>query len=137
METKPEDSSKHEIVVDSDWISTAGMALVILLTLVIAIADVKSVLQGRTKPVSYSTVILAVYMIFLAVQPRLGRLFRVGAAALGIGATIRAIAYYLGLSSDIQQSAGINQLVFSIFACVVIFVATAQWFRDVVKVQKR
>ena len=136
MDSKAHNLFKHDIVVDSDWISTTGMAVVILLTLFMAITDVKAVLHGYIKPVSYTTVIVAAYMIFLAVQSSLGRLFRAGAAALGLGATIRAIAHYLGLSSDTQRSAGINGLVFSIFACVVIFIATAQWFRDVLRFQK-
>jgi hypothetical protein len=120
---------------DSDWISAAAMALLLLFAVLTAIGNVRAVARGHVPQVTYNTVILAVYTGYLATQSGYGRLFRVGAAALAIGATIRSFAHYGGLSWDVQHIAGINALVLSLFACLVIFVATVQWFREVVRVE--
>src|SRR4051794_21612955 len=123
------------LVVDSDWISTAGMVLVLLLTALITIIDASEFAQGHLPRVTYSTVILAVYTGYLAALASLGRLFRLGCAAVAIGAAVRAICHYAGLSSNIQREAAINGLALSLFASIAIFVAAVQWFWKVVHIQ--
>jgi len=136
MKIRTNDSPKSEVAVDSDWMSTAAMALLLLFSVFTAIGNVRAIARGHVPQVTYNTIILAVYTGFLATQSGFGQLFRLGAAALAIGATIRSITHYAGLSWDIQHIAGINALVLSLFACIAIFVATVQWFREVVHVER-
>jgi hypothetical protein len=136
MERSPQPSCKSEIVVNSDRISSTFMALLLLFALFFAIADVRAIIDGHVPQVTHKTVILAVYTGYLAAVSRFERLFRIGAAALSISAAVRAIAHYSQLSSDVQREAGINGLVLSLFACIVIFVATVQWFRQIVRIER-
>jgi hypothetical protein len=122
-------------VVDSDWISTAGMVVVLLLTVLIAILDAREIAQGHLPQVTWSTVILAVYTGYLAALPSLGRLLRLASAAVAIGAAIRAICHYSGLSLNIQREAAMNGLALSLFASIAIFAVAVQWFWKVVHIQ--
>ena len=122
---------KRRIEVQADWIETAGMAFLFLVTLLKTIADLKAVLHGHIEQVSYNTVLAAIAATYLAAFLRVEKLFRVGAAVFAAGATIRAVAHYLKLPSNDQWLAGINGLVFSIAAWVMISIGIVQWFARV------
>jgi hypothetical protein len=129
-------SEKREVVIDSDWISAVAMALLLLFAVLTAIGNVRAITRGHVPEVTYETVILAVYTGYLATRSGFGWLIRVGAAAIAVGATIRSVAHYAGLSWDVQHIAGINGLMLSLFAWIAIFVAMVQWFIGVVRVKR-
>ena len=81
--------------------SVMGMAILLVISLLTAIADFRAVSDGHViKPVSFYTLVLAGYLFLLAGFASLGRLLRVAVTILGIGATIRACTYYLHASDD-------------------------------------
>jgi hypothetical protein len=122
--------SSHEIVVDSDWMSAVFMAGVLFFSVLLAVAEFRAFLQGHLRPASYHTVFLAAVMTYMAVSIN-DKLFRAGATALALGAGIRALAYYFHASPPIQQLAGINDLICSLFAGIIMSVWAVQWFRSV------
>lgn len=135
MDSNSQHSGKREIVVNSDWLSALGIAFLLLFSLLMAVLDCRNVLRGHLQPVSFDTVILALCGFAIAASPKLGRTVKAGAIAVGIGAAIRALAYYLHASAGTQQLAGINELVFSTFAYVMFIIAAVQWFRRVVRLK--
>lgn len=135
MDSNSQHSGKREIVVDSDWMSTLGIAFLLLFSLLMAVLDCRKVLRGHSQPVSFGTVVLATYLFLIAASPQMGWLIRTGAAIVGIGAGLRAFAYYLHASAGIQRLAGINELVLFVFAYVIIFIGAVQWFRRVVRLK--
>jgi hypothetical protein len=136
MSAKNHNSFKREVVVESDWTLAVTMVILLLFALFTAIKNVRAIIHGDVPQVTYNTVILAVCTGYLAVVTRFARLFRIGVAALALGATIRIIAHYARLSPDVQREAGMSGLVLSLFACIAIFAATIQWFKEKVHLQR-
>lgn len=111
------------------------MVIALLFGSFIASADIREITQGHLPQVTYSTVVLAVYTGCLAASSSLERLFRLGFAGFALGAAIRAICHYSGLSLAVQREAAISGLALSLLATIAISVAAVQWFWKVVHIQ--
>jgi hypothetical protein len=129
---------KRELLIDSDWFSTLGMALLLVLSLSSVMRDVVKLLHGRTtQPVAIPTILLAVASIYLAAELRVSRIFRLAALLLGSGAAIRALAFYAHGSPESQRLAGINALIFSAAAFLLLSIGAIQWLYSVSQIKDR
>jgi hypothetical protein len=137
MENEPQSAPQREIVVDSDWISGLAMTLLLVIALAFALQDWKLLAHGIVaQPVTLYTVLGAGYLFYVAISVS-ERLFRVAAFIAGLGAAVRALAFYLHGSDEVQRLAAINGLVLSLFASAMLVIGVAQWLRRVTRVQYR
>jgi hypothetical protein len=132
-----EEQSKREILINSDWMTTFGVALLLLFSLWRAAYDFRQIANGEfTQPVSIHALLLAFYAFLMAYWSVGRRLLRGGFFLLGAGASIRIVVYCLHASDHAQYLAAINALVFGIAAWTMILICAVQWFRSVVRVRK-
>jgi hypothetical protein len=133
-------SPKREITINSDWITTIVMALLLVVCSLLLIWDIRGLVSGsiveqapfaRDLFTNIFTIIAAVYC-FLAVRGFHAMFVRIGFALMGIQLASGVVLGYFRTSTDLQHNAAVagslvRQVAFTIFV-----VAIVQWFKSVV-----
>ena len=133
-------SHKQEITVDSNWIVTIGMALVLVFCGWQVIRDARYLLFGDLSEEvmlthvfdKISTFIYGVYCFLFAFSFR-PKSVKVAFLLLGTDMAIRVALHYHHSSVAMQHSAAIAGCIARQVAYTVILVAIIQWFRSVVR----
>lgn len=133
-------SPKREITINSDWILTIMMALLLVVCSLLLIWDIRDLASGRIieqAPLARDlftiifTIIAAVYC-FLAVRGFHVLYVRIGFALMGIQFASGAVLGYLHLSTDLQHYAAVAGSLARQVALTIFVVAIVQWFKTVV-----
>ena len=113
------------------------MTYLLLISVLSAVRDFIWFMHGSVRQaVNLYTVFVAGAAFYFAVVLRVGRVFRIGAFLLGLGAAIRALTFYLHASDEAQRLAQINDVVLSLAASGMLLIGTVQWFRTVCRVRQ-
>jgi uncharacterized membrane protein len=135
MEQQSGDAAKDEIAINSDRRTTLVMAVLLILSVLLVIADIRRIAIGRVaQHVSIYTVIFAALCFFYACG-KFSRIAKGGFVLLGIGTSLRAATFYLHASDSVQYIAAFGALVLGIFAGAMIFISAVQWFQRVAQLR--
>jgi hypothetical protein len=125
--------SNYEIAIDSDRITTAGMAVLLVGGIGLTISEARHLFWGRTvEQVSLGTVVLALSCLAFAFSFK-EKLFKLAFALIGTQASVRAVLSYAHVSHDSQHIAAIGGLILSPAGHLMMIAAALKWFRSVVR----
>jgi hypothetical protein len=131
---------KRGITINSDWITTIVMALLLVVCSLLLIRDIRDLVSGRTieqGPVTRSlftnifTIIAAVYC-FLAARGFHVMYVRIGFALMGIQFTSNVVLGYFHIPTHLQHNAAVAGSLVRQVALTIFVVAIVQWFKSVV-----
>ncbi len=135
-----EASRKQEIAIDSNWIVTVGMALLLVFCGWQLIWEARHLVFGNLADQiilaqvfdKISAVIYVVYC-FLFVFSFPAKSVKLAFVLLGTDKVIRVALHYLHSSATMQHSAAVAGSIARQIAFTIILVAIIQWFRSVVR----
>jgi len=136
---EPSASRKREITINSNWIMTVGMALLLVFCAWQVVREAHYLLLGNLAERAVSThlldkigiVILAVYCLLFAFS--FGALHvRLALILLGIAAVVRFSLSYLRVSPATLHVANIGDSIADQIALMIIAFAIVQWFKSVI-----
>jgi hypothetical protein len=123
----------YEITIDSDWITTAAVAVLLLVGTALAISDARHLFWGRAfEQVSLSTIILALYCLVFALSLR-EKLLKLAFGLIGIQASARVILSYVYASYDLRHVAAICEMALNLVGLLIMIFVILKWFRSVVR----
>jgi uncharacterized membrane protein len=129
-----------EITIDSDWIMTIGMAMVLVFCSWQLIREARHLVFGNlgekvmlTQVIDkIKTVLYVVYFFLFAFSFR-AKPVKLAFLLLGTDMAIRVALHYLHSSATVQHSAAVAGSITRQVAFTIIFIAIIQWFRSVVR----
>jgi cytochrome c oxidase assembly factor CtaG len=123
-----------DIVINSNWIDTILMALAFAVSLLILGQNIRDFMFGRMDhPVSFFYFLVdAIYGFVFAYWFR-GKYVAVAFLLLGTQYTIRLALAYFHVAATLQHSAALVGSVAKQVSLIIILVAIADWFRNVVR----
>jgi hypothetical protein len=131
---------KREITIDSNWITTIGMALLVVFCGWQLIREAhRLVFDSLAGPVLLTQLIdkigtaIVVVCYFLAAFSLWPRPVRIAGPLLGTDLVIRVVLHYFRASTTVQHSAAVAGSIARQIALVLVIFAIAQWFKSVVR----
>jgi hypothetical protein len=130
-----------EITIDSNWIATIGMVVLLLGCSVLLIREIGHFIMGNVvdKPpitnhffTNVSNVLAAVFFFVLAFES-LAKLEKIACVLLGTDFAGRIILSYLDVSTRLQRFATTTGSVLRQIAFTLLLVAILGWFKSVVR----
>jgi hypothetical protein len=122
-----------EITVDSNWITTIAMALLLVLGGCALIHEIRNLLSDALdKPISFSTIFLAP-CLFLAAFGEKKKTLKIAFILWGTSVVARVSSSYLHASPGVQHFTATDASIANQIAFTIILVAIVQWFRSVVR----
>jgi hypothetical protein len=126
---------KRGVVINSDWLTSMGIAALLVLSVLHVAADFRRISRGHfVEHVSINTIVLAL-AAFLLIRSGVERLLRSGFLLIGLGASTRAAVFFLHASDNAQFLAAIVSFAFDIFGWMLILLFAVQWFRTVTRIE--
>ncbi|MGB6384612.1 MAG: hypothetical protein WBD25_20775 [Terriglobales bacterium] len=131
---------KREITIDSNWIMTIGMALLVVFCGWQLIREAhRLVFDSLAGPVLLTHLIdkistaLVMVCYFLAAFSLWPRPVRIAGPLLGTDLLVRVALHYFHAATTAQHSAAVAGSIARQIALVLVIVAIAQWFKSVVR----
>lgn len=134
MSEKTQIQRRGDILIDSDWITTIGMALSFALCILLLAQSVRGFLSGNLdRPISFFYYAICVaYSISLAYFFR-AKHVRLAFLLLGTQYTVRFALAYFHFAATKQHFAAYVGSIATQISVIIILVAIAQWFATVVR----
>lgn len=134
MSEKTQIQRRGDILIDSDRITTIGVALGFALCVLLLAQDIRSFLSGRLDhPISFFYYAINVgYSFFFAYSFR-AKHVRLAFLLLGTQYTVRLALAHFHFAATIQHSAAYVGSIARQISFIIILVAIAQWFATVVR----
>jgi hypothetical protein len=124
---------RTDIVIDSNWIVTIGLALLFAFTAFLLIWSIRDLLFDKVDHQLSPILVVGVVYYFLFAYSFPSKPLKVAFSLLGVDLTARMALAYLHGSASTQHSAAIAGSVARQIAYTIILFAIAQWFRSVVR----
>ncbi|MBI3645025.1 MAG: hypothetical protein HY233_03545 [Acidobacteriales bacterium] len=134
MSEKPRTQPSGDILIDSDWITTIGMALGFAVCVLLLGQNIRDFLFERVDhPVSlFYYAVDAVYSFFFAYSFR-AKYVRVAFLLLGTQYAVRLALAYFHVAAGLQHPAALVGSIAKQISFIIILVAIAQWFKTVIR----
>ncbi|HYG98951.1 MAG TPA: hypothetical protein VD837_07455 [Terriglobales bacterium] len=127
---------KRYVIIDSDWTTTTGMAILVVASAVLSVNSFKQLAQGElTKDASVHTVVLAVLVFWIAISAT-EPLLRIALGLIGLSAGFRAGAYYLHAHENTSHAIALGAVLLKAIGWTLMCVSAVQWFRYSAKLRK-
>jgi hypothetical protein len=125
---------KREITINSNWIMTVCMAMLLLICVGLLIWDIRNLLFDRVdKSFSLISLIIGVAYSFAFAYLFPAKSLKLAFLLLGTEKVVRGALYYLHASMTVQHLAATGASIARQIAFTIIIVAIVLWFRSVVR----
>lgn len=132
-------AARREITIDSDWITTVGMALLLVFCVWQLIREGRHLVFDRlagevllTQITDKIRTVLVVICYFLAAFSLWPHSVKLGGLLLGTDIVVRVALHYFNASTSVQHSAAVAGSIARQVALVLFVFAIVQWFKSVV-----
>ncbi len=134
MSEKPRSHPSGDVLVDSNWITTIGMAPGFAVCVLLLGQDIRDFLFGRVDhSVSFFYYAVNAVYSFICADVFGTKYVRFAFLLLGTQYTVRLALAYFHVAAGLQHSAALVGSIAKQISFIIILLAIAQWFKTVVR----
>ena len=123
----------YETTIDSDRITTCGVALALVAVVAFAMLDIFHLVWGKAPARTSLDTIPFALCCLLAAFTVAGKLLKVGFALIGVQTAARAVLSYSNVPSEFRHVAAIFGLALDLAGQLIFIIAAVNWFMSAVQ----